>query len=148
VWAGVANLGVVVVSYDAMMSPHPWRQPTSPAYMVLTFWAATVLMMWCAVELVVDGLKRMRAHRSMPPVEVRPVSLGAWILAGLLSLCVGRNAVGWILEPSWRQHSDIFYLLGLTVVQALLVMAFDISLIRRVVKLRRTSRVDSSRNCC
>jgi hypothetical protein len=36
------------------------------------------------------------------------------------------------------QHSDIFYLLGVTVVQAVLVMAFDISVIRRVVKLRRT----------
>jgi hypothetical protein len=143
VWAGAANLSVVVVMYDAMMSPHPWRQPSSPAYMVVTFWATTVLLMWCSVELVVDGLKRMRARRLMPSVEVRPVSPAVWILAGVLSLFVGRNAVGWVLEPTWRQHADIFYLLGITVVQAVLVVAFDISLIRRVVKRMRESRVDS-----
>jgi hypothetical protein len=143
VWAGTANLWVVVVMYDAMMSPHPWRQPKSPLYMVATFWATTVLLLWFSVELVVDGLERMRARRSMPLVEQRPVSLGVWILAAVLSLFVGRNAAGWVLEPSWRQHSDIFYLLGITVVQAVLVVAFDISLIRRVIKLRRASHAES-----
>ncbi len=39
------------------------------------------------------------------------------------------------------QHSDIFYLLGVTMRQAVLVMAFEISVIRRVVKLRCTSHV-------
>ncbi|MGA7567083.1 MAG: hypothetical protein WBW53_13600 [Terriglobales bacterium] len=143
VWVGAANLWVVVIMYDAMMSPHPWRQPKSPVYMVVTFWAATVLLIWCSVEFVVDGLKRMRARRSLPPVEPRPVSLGVWILAGVLSLFVGRNAAGWVLEPSWRQHSDIFYLLGVTVVQAVLVVSFDISLLRRVVKLMRAPRAQS-----
>jgi hypothetical protein len=143
VWAGTANLWVVVVMYDAMMSPHPWRQPKSPLYMVATFWATTVLLLWFSVELVVDGLERMRARRSMPLVEQRPVSLGVWILAAVLSLFVGRNAAGWVLEPSWRQHSDIFYLLGITLVQAVLVVAFDISLIRRVIKLRRASHAES-----
>jgi hypothetical protein len=106
VWAGVANLWVVVVLYDAMMSPHPWRQPKSPVYMVVAFWATTLLLIWCSVELVVDDLKRMRARRSMPPVEVRPVSPGVWILAGVLSLFVGRNAcrlgTGTELAPALR----------------------------------------------
>jgi hypothetical protein len=143
VWAGVANLWVVVVMYDAMMSPHPWRQPKSPVYMVVAFWATTLLLIWCSVELVVDGVKRIRVRRSMPPVEVRPVGPAVWILAGVLNLFVGRNAAGWVLEPSWRQHSDVFYLLGAQVVQAVLVVAFDISLIRRFVKMSRAPRMDS-----
>jgi hypothetical protein len=143
VWAGAANLWVVVVVYDAMISPHPWRQPKSPIYMVVTFWATTVLLIWCSVELVVDGLKRMRARRSMAPVEVRPVSLGLWIFAVVLNLLLGWVAAGWALAPSQYRHTGDFYPFAVTLLQSLPVVAFDISLIRRVVKLRRASRADS-----
>jgi len=137
VWAGAANLGVVVIMYDAMMSPHPWRQPKSPAYMVLTFWATTVLLIWCSAELIVDGLKRMWTRRSVPPAEPSPVSLGVWILAVVLSLFVGWDVKGWVLESSLRRHPGEFYTLAMALVQAVIVVAFDISLIWRVVKLRR-----------
>jgi len=142
VWAAVANLGVVVVSYDAMMSPHPWRQPTSPAYMVLTFWATTALLIWCSAELTVDGLRRIWGRRSMPPRAPRPAGPGAWILAVVLTLFVGWNAKGWLLEPSRFRNPDIFYTLGLAIVQAVIVAAFDISLIRRVPRLRSASRAN------
>ena len=134
VWAGAANLWIVVIEYDAMMSLHPWRQPESPVNMVVPFWATTVLLIWCSGELVVDGIRRMRARGSLIPAEPRPVSLVVWIIAGVLSVFVGRQAAGWVLHPSWYRHSDIFYLLWSTVVQAVLVVAFDISLIRRVVE--------------
>ncbi|HMD16564.1 MAG TPA: hypothetical protein VKH18_07845 [Terriglobales bacterium] len=143
VWAGTANLGVVVAMYDAMMSSHPWRQPKSPAYMVLTFWATTMLLIWCAAELIVDGLRRIWARRSMPPRAPRPASLGAWILAVVLTLFVAWDAKGWALaQPSRYRRSDIFYTLGMAMVQAVLVVAFDISLIRRVLRLRSASRAD------
>lgn len=137
VWAGAANLAVVVISYDLMMSPHPWRQPKSPAYMVLTFWATTVLLVWCSAELIVDGLKRIRAWRSMPPAEPQPVSLGIWILAVVLNLIICKEAAGWLLAPSWHRPPVDVYTLGMPLVQAVIVVAFDISLMRRVVKLRR-----------
>jgi hypothetical protein len=140
VWAGAANLAVVVISYDLMMSPHPWRQPKSPAYMVLTFWAATVLLVWCSAELIVDGLRRMWAHRSVPPAEPRPVSWGVWVLAVVLNLLVAWEAVGWVLAPSLHRPPVNFYTLGMPLVQAVIVVAFDISLMRGVVKLRRTRR--------
>jgi hypothetical protein len=140
VWAGAANLAVVVISYDLMMSLHPWRQPKSPAYMVLTFWATTVLLIWCFAELIVDGLRRMSARRSMPPAEPRPVSLGVWILAVVLNLLIVWEATGWVLAPSLHRHPDDFYTLAMALVQAVIVVAFDFSLMRRVVKLRRAQR--------
>jgi transposase len=47
-----------------------------------------------------------------------------------------------VLETSRYRHSDIFYTLGMAMVQAVIVVAFDISLIRRFVRLRNASRVD------
>jgi hypothetical protein len=140
VWAGAANLGVVVAMYDAMMFPHPWRQPKYPVYMVLVFSVTTVLLVWCSAELIVDGLRRMWARRSVPPPEPRPVSLGVWILAVALSLFVGWDVTGWVQDPSRYRHTDIFYTLALAMVQAVIVVTFDISLMRRVVKLRRARR--------
>jgi hypothetical protein len=81
VWAGAANLWVVVIVHDAMMFPHPWRLSENPIYMMLPFLATTVLLTWCCVELIADGLKRLRTRRSMPPAEPRPVSRAVWILA-------------------------------------------------------------------
>lgn len=136
VWAGAANLGVVVITYDSMMFPHPWRPPKYPGYMVLTFAVTTLVLAWCFAELIFDGLRRMRARRSMPRTEPLPVSLGVWILALALNLLVAWEVSGWVLTPSLHRLSDGFYTLGMPLVQAVIVVALDISLIRRVVKLR------------
>lgn len=145
VWAGAANLCVVVVQLDTMMLQDLSHQTKSSlnissVYIVLTFSVSTVLLMWCSVELIVNGLKRMFSRRSIPPAEPQPVSLGIWILVVVLNLLVVWEIRGWALAPSWFRHSDIFYNLGMAIVQAVLVVAFDISLLRRVVKLRRALR--------
>jgi hypothetical protein len=142
VWAGAASLWVVVIVYDVMMFQDLWRQAKAPEYMVLTFSATTVLLTWCSVELVADALKRMRAHTSVPPAEPRPVSWGVWIFAVVLNLLLGWGVAGW-LAPSWYRYSVIFYVLsGLMNQAGIIVVAFDISLTWRVVKLRRARRAD------
>jgi hypothetical protein len=138
VWAAAASLGVVVAHYDAMILPHPWHQPKYSLYMVLTFSATTVLLVWCSAELVVDGLRNMWARHSMPPAEARPVSQGVWILAVVLNLLVVWEVTGWMLAPNPHRPPVNFYTLGMPLVHTVIVMAFDISLMRRVVELRRT----------
>jgi len=142
VWAGAANLGVVVLMYDVMMFPHPWRQTKDPEYMVLPFAATTVLLIWCYGELAADGLRRMRARTSMPPAEPRRVSLGVWIFVVGLNLLLVWGAARWVLAPSWHNHSGDFYFypFAMSLVQALTIAAFDIYLMRRVVMLRRARR--------
>ena len=140
VWAGAANLGVVVIIYDAMF----FQPSSSPDYMVLTFSAATVLLVWCSVELAADGLRRMRARRSMPPAAPRPVSLGAWIFAVVLNVLVGWEATGWALGPSvYRSSANFYSALAMSLVQAATVVAFDIWLVRQAFNLRRARRADS-----
>ena len=149
VWVGAANLGVVMMMYDVMMFPHPWRQTKSPEYMVLTFSASTVLLVWCYVELVADALRRMRGRRAMAPAEPRPMSRGLWIFAAVLNLLLGWElllgwgAAGWVLASSWYRYSVIFYNLAMPGRQAVIIVAaFDISLLWRVVKLRRARRAN------
>jgi len=142
VWVGAANLWRVVIVYDAMMLQDLWGQTKSPELMVLTFPATTVLLAWCSVELVADALRRMRARRAMPPAEPRPVSRGAWICAVVLNLWLGSLAAGRVLVPIWYRHTVIFYIVvGLGNQLGIIVVAFDIFLIWRVIKLRRARRL-------
>ena len=140
VWAGAANLGVVVMTYDVMMFQDLRDQTKSPAYMVLTFLPTTMLLIWCSAELVADGLKRIRSRRSLPPAEPRPVSWGVWVVAAALNLWLGWVAAGWVLAPSRYGHTDSLFALMMALLQALPVVAFDIFLIGRVVKVRRARR--------
>jgi len=147
VWASAANLWAVVIVYDVMMFPHPFRRPGFPAYMVVTFSATTVLLTWCSVELVVDALRAMRAYRAMPPAEPRPMSRGVWILAAVLNLLLGLElalgwgAAEWVLASSWYRYFVLFYNLAMPGTQAIIIVAaFDIYLMRRVVMLRRARR--------
>src|SRR5271156_2697418 len=64
VWAGAVLLAPALITYDVMLFPRPLLLP---GYVWLTFPVSTILLVWCCVELVADGLKRMRAWRSMPP---------------------------------------------------------------------------------
>jgi hypothetical protein len=141
VWAGAANLWPVVIVYDVMMFPNPWGQTKDPVIIVVPFAATTLLLTWCSVELVADGLKRMRALRSTPPTGPHPVSLGVWILAVVLNLSSGWSTLGWVLAPSrYRSPGNFYSTLAMSLVQAATVAALDISLISRAVKLRRVLR--------
>jgi hypothetical protein len=138
VWVGAAGLSVMLVTYDVLFFPGPLPHPH---YMRLTFSASTVLVVWCCVELVADGVKRMHASRSMVPVEPRPVSRGLWIFAIILSLWIGGGLLDWgwgfVHTPGAYHRLGDLYALAMSMIEAAIVIAFDISLIRRVVKLRR-----------
>ena len=139
VWLGAANLGVIIYVYDAIIFPHPWREPQ---IMVVPFSASTILLLWCYAELVVDGLKQMRARRSAPSSAPYPVSQGEWILAVVLSVLVGLHYlglfIGWVFAPTANGyfHSIPLSSLAMSLVQAGTVVAFDISLLRGAAKLR------------
>jgi hypothetical protein len=142
VWAGAANLWPVVMVYDVMMFQDLWGKTKSPELMVLTFPVATVALMWCSVELVRDGVKRVHARRSIPPTEPHPVSLGAWILGVVLNLLLGWSTLGWVLAPSgYRSPGNFYSALAMSLVLALTIVAFDISLIWRVAMARRLRRI-------
>jgi hypothetical protein len=142
VWAGAANLWPVVVLYDVMMFQDLWGKTKSPELMVLTFPVTTVLLVWCSVELVRDGVKRVHARRSTPPTEPHPVSLGVWILAVVLNLLLAWSTLGWVLAAiRYGSPGNFYSSLAMSVVQALTIVAFDISLMWRVAKLRQLRRI-------
>jgi hypothetical protein len=94
------------------------------------------------VEVVADTLRRMRARRAMPPAEPRPLSRGVWIFAAVLDLLFAWAVAGQ-LAPSLYRYPVVFYSLALLLLgnpAGITIMAFDVFLIWRVVKLRRSSR--------
>jgi hypothetical protein len=135
-WVGAANLWVLVIVYDGMMIQDSRGHTETPEYMLLTFLATTVLLIWCSVELVSDAIKRMSARRSMLPVDPRPIGRGLWVLAVVLNLALCRLAVGWILAPGWYGGPGGFYLLAMLLVQVTTLMAFDVWLMKRVLTSR------------
>jgi hypothetical protein len=140
VWAGAGNLWIVLIEYDATMFPHPWRL-SAPEFMVLLFAAATALLAWCSVELIADALTRMRLRSTLPRTGTLPVSRGLWVLLAALNLMVGWAAVGLALPSRVYSGSANFYsTLATSLGQIATVMALDVSLARRVVKLRRARR--------
>lgn len=140
VWIGAVNVGMITLIYDAMLFPHPWSHPD---YMTVAFSVTTILLLWCCVELVVDGIRRLRARSSMPPPVPRPVSRGVWVLALVLSLLVGLRSVGWfagwVFAPakSVYFHSVPLYSLGMFLANTGIVVAFDISLTREAARFKR-----------
>jgi hypothetical protein len=149
VWTSAANLWAVVIVYDRMMFQDLWSQTKTPEYIVLAFSATTVLLTWFSVELVADALRRMRARRAIPPAEPRPMSRGVWIFAAVLNLLLGWElllgwgATEWVLASSWYRYSVIFYNLAMPGnLAVIIVVAFDISVIWRVVKLRWVPRAN------
>ena len=142
VWTGAANLWPVVIVYDVMMFPNPWDQTKDPVIMVVPFAATTLLLTWCSVEFIADGLKRMRSRLSAPTAEPRPVSLGLWIFAVALNILLGWSTLGWVLAPSrYRSAGNFYSTLAMSLVLDLTIVAFDISLIWRVAKTRRLRRI-------
>jgi hypothetical protein len=70
------------------------------------------------------------------------VSWGVWSFAVVLNLFLGWVAANWVLAPSQYRHATSLYTLTMALLQALPVVALDISLIRTVVKLRRAPRAN------
>jgi hypothetical protein len=137
VWAGSIALGPVLVTYDVMLFPRPFIQPGLVAPI---FPAATILLVWCCAELVVDGLARKRARRPPPPAETHPVGWAAWIVAFALSLWIGRGLYGFISGYHSSDHHvtpSVLVATAMTLPLVVIVVAFDLSLISRTIKSRR-----------
>jgi hypothetical protein len=141
VWAGSIGLGPVLITYDVMLFPHPFVQPGYATLIFLMFPAVTVLLLWCYAELVVEGIAGMRAKHSLPCPETRRVGWNAWIVAVSLSLWIGRGVYGFVngyYSGDHRLTPPVLVAAAMTLPLAVIVAAFDISLVRRVIRLRHT----------
>jgi hypothetical protein len=138
-------LWAVLITYDVyVIFPHPLSQPL---LMTVPFSVATVLLIWCSAELIADGLNRLRARRSSARAQPSPVGWAAWVVAAVLNFLVVWSVYGIISfhrqlgdprVPDTALHTPWMQLLA----TAVIVIAFDISLIRGVVQLRRARRAE------
>jgi len=99
---------------------------------------SALLIVWWDIELIVDGARRTQIWRSTPVQEPRPVGLGLWILAVAVTLWFGWGLVRMI--SIYHGPSDL-YALVMSILEVAIVVAFDIYLTWKVVKLRRAGRV-------
>jgi hypothetical protein len=131
-------LWAIFITYDIyVLFPHPF----TPFYMGLTFLISNVLLLWCSAELIADGLNRLRARRSSARAQPAPVGWAAWIIAAVLNFLVVWSVYGIISfhrlpgdprVPDTALHTPWMPLLA----TAVIVIAFDISLARRIIGLR------------
>jgi len=135
VWAFGWSQGLVVLSVLMLNNSLPHAH-----YFVVLRVLSTIsalLILWWDVELIIDGVRRIRIWRSAPAQEPRPVSLGLWMFAVALNLWVGWGLVNII--SIYHGVGDL-YALVMSIVEAVIVIAFDAYLTWRVVKLRRARR--------
>lgn len=140
VWAFGWSSGLVVISvllFNNFPRAHDFVVPSISSLMVVS----ALLILWWDIELIIDGVKRIRIWRSAPVQEVRPVSLALWILAAVLTLWFGCGLVRTI--SIYHGVGDI-YALVMSIVEVGIVVAFDICLTWRVLKLRRNDATKQS----
>jgi hypothetical protein len=132
VWAFGWSQGLVVLSFLMLSN----NLPGTHYFVVLRTLSAlsALLILWWDIELIIDAARRIRIWRSAPIREPRPVDLGLWILAVVLNFWVGWGLVN--IVSIYHGVGDLYTLL-ISIVEALIVVAFDIYLTWRVVKLRR-----------
>ncbi len=137
VWAFGWSQGLVVLSFLMLNNNLPGTHYFVVLRVLTTL--STLLVLWWDIELIIDGARRIRILRSAPAQQPRPVGLGLWILAIVLNLWVGWGVVNMI--SIYHGVGDLYALL-MSTVEALIVVAFDIYLTWRVVKLRRSRFAD------
>jgi hypothetical protein len=96
---------------------------------------SALLILWWDIELIVDGIRRIRKWRSAPVQEPRPVGLGLWMFAVALNLWLGWGLIGMI--STYHGDAGGVYALAMSMVEAVVVVAFDVYLTWRAVTLRR-----------
>ncbi len=133
-WALGWSPGLVVTSFLMLL----YNLPHARYFVVLRVLStvSALLILWWDIELIVDGTRRIRMWRSAPVQEPRPVSWGLWIFAVALNLWVGWGLTNVI---SIYHGAGDLYMLVMSMVEAVIVVAFDAYMTWRVVKLRRVS---------
>jgi hypothetical protein len=135
-WASVWSPGLVVISSVMLFDNLPYAR-----YFIILRVLSTIsalLVLWLDKELIVDAARRIRTWRAAPLQEPSPLSWGLWIFAVVLNLWVGWGLVNVI--SIYHGVADL-YMLVMSMVEAVIVVAFDVYLTWRVVQLRRTRRV-------
>ncbi len=133
-WALGWSPGLVVTSFLMLL----YNLPHARYFVVLRVLStvSALLILWWDIELIVDGTRRIRMWRSAPVQEPRLVSWGLWIFAVALNLWVGWGLTNVI---SIYHGAGDLYMLVMSMVEAVIVVAFDAYMTWRVVKLRRVS---------
>ncbi len=134
VWAFGMSPALVVLSFLMLNENFPGTH-----YFVVLRALATLpalLIVWWDIELIIDGTRRIRIWRSSSAQEPRPVSLSLWIFAVVVNLLVGWSLINII--TIYHGVSDLYMLL-MSMVEAAIVVSFDIYLSSRVLKRRRLS---------
>jgi hypothetical protein len=139
IWAWALVWSPYLVGLSFLLMPN--HLPHTHYFVVLRVLStvSALLTLWWDIELIVDGARRILIWRSAPVQEPRPVGLGRWILAVALTLWVGW---GLVRVVSTYHGVGSLYMLLMSLVLALIVVAFDIYLTWRVVKLRRSRFAD------
>jgi hypothetical protein len=138
IWAWALVWSPYLVGLSSLLMPN--NLPHTHYFVVLRVLStvSALLTLWWDIELIVDGVRRIRMWRSAPAQEPRPVNWGLWIFAIGLNLWVGWGLVNVI---SIYHGAGDLYMLVMSIVEALIVVAFDTYLTWRVVQLRRVSQL-------
>jgi len=132
IWAFGWSQGLVILGFLVFND-----LPRDHDLMVLRVSSLTsvLLILWLDIELVIDGVRRLRMWRSASAPKPRPVGLGMWIFAAALNLWIG-----WGLVRTMGIYHEIageIYALVLSMMEAAMVLAFDAYLVWRVLQVRR-----------
>jgi hypothetical protein len=140
VWAFGWSSGSVLLAFLFLTDTglHHDRQFMMRALSSLSV-VSVLLVLWWDVELIVDGLRRIRTWRSSPPQEPRAIGTGVWIFSVSLNIWIGWGLVRTLGE--YHGFADL-YTFALAFVEAAAVLVFDILLVSRTVKLKRVRRGD------
>lgn len=144
-WIGIAELWVVFITYGLrVFFPHPLLQPR---YMILAFSFTVPLLIWCSAELVADVLKQRRDLRSVRATVSEPMRTSVWIATGI-SLYAAWDAytlLAWYFQSRDHMADAELCAFWMRLVLIVIVIAFDISLVRRALEMKRYGNLDGPR---
>lgn len=137
-WIGIAELWVVFTTYYLrVFLPHPLLQPH---YMIATFSLTMPLLVWCSGELITNELNLHRHLRSVKQARNEPIGMSALIAVGITLYAVwdAYTLLSWYIRSHQHAMTDAeLCALWMRLVFILIVVAFDISLGRRVLVMKR-----------
>lgn len=125
IWIGVIGLDIIIIQYDVVA----FHDPVSYHDRVMFMFSAllllsTILALWCTVELIVDGLKRVYEFRFNPSRPLNPLE---WILVLIVNLWVAYSIVFSLIIHKYGAGTRVLWTTSMWVLFALLL---DLSVMR------------------